>query len=150
MSIIEKVSNLAQRVTGHLVSLSDQPTEVEQERKKLDKYSFRQASIAVAVTLFVILGNKWISPMVGIITGSVSATVGFLFFLNSSRYIRDTWTLEKELITTTDKKKRSQLTYKLSIKRGYGDVDRNKGMACLTLSGGIFGLTVLMKLVFNL
>ena len=124
-----------------------------QVTKELEKKNLRTpdwglvffAFIGVAGITLVIFGNMC-SYWVGIGVGSGLAVIGFLYFVNSSKYVRDIWELEIKISNTEGEKDRLVLSQDLSMKIGYRDVDRNWGMACLTLSAGVLGLTAIMVL----
>lgn len=146
---VKKVRGFAQRAADTVVTLdARRPAGVEKElRRGWDNYLFRWTLSAGAVIALTILGNLWWSIWVGIIAASLLALAGFLWFVNSSRYVRDIWTLQEELARIENEESRLHCSHKIDIIAALRDVDRSYGMACLTLSAAIFGLTVLMAMI---
>jgi hypothetical protein len=117
----------------------------KKHRKTLDiNIGLQAVASLLGITIVILVNIIWI--WMGIIVGSFMTLLGFTFFLDSSRYVRDIWKIEIEIKNTDDIKKVSELSQELSMKIGYRDVDRNWGMAYLTLAAGIFGLTAIMAL----
>jgi len=149
---VGKVRGSAQRVADAVVTLNARrPPGVEKElRRGWDNYLSRWALSAGAVIALVTFGNLWWSIWVGVIAGSLVALAGFLWFVNSSRYVRDIWTLQEELARIENEESRLHFSHRIDIIAALRDIDRSWGMACLTLSAGIFGLTLLTAMLVGL
>ena len=149
---VGKVRGSAQRVADAVVTLNARrPPGVEKElRRGWDNYLSRWALRAGAVIALVTFGNLWWSIWVGVIAGSLVALAGFLWFVNSSRYVRDIWTLQEELARIENEESRLHFSHRIDIIAALRDIDRSWGMACLTLSAGIFGLTLLTAMLVGL
>jgi len=117
-------------------------------RKGLDRYLACWTLAIGAMIVLVILGNLW-CIWVGVILGAILAMLGSLRFVSSSRYLRDIWKLESEIIIGEDEESRARLRYEIVVKRGYVETERMWGMASLALAGGVFGLTMLVGTIVN-
>jgi len=60
------------------------------------------------------------------------------------------WTLQEELARIENEESRLHFSHRIDIIAALRDIDRSWGMACLTLSAGIFGLTLLTAMLVGL
>lgn len=136
---------------GKIVKEKQEPLFLE---KKCKIHFFNRSLIGyfflgVISIAIVIGGNQW-SDWVGIIIGSVLVIWGFLMFFHSSQYVRKAWSLEIRFIDETDEQTRKEMQLELSRVRGFIDVNRNWGMALLTMAGGVFAITAISSLIRNI
>lgn len=102
-------------------------------RRGLDGYIIVWGCSILCGTGFIILMNWWLSPFVGVAIGTVLATAGVLWFINSSRYLRD----------SQNTRDQSQI----DLLRSYRDVDVDHGLILLAASAGVFALTMLLLVI---
>jgi len=112
-------------------------------RRGLGRYVVVWGVSLVASCAIVIVGNLFLSSWFGIVAGCLVGIAGLVWFINSSRYVRDAWELEQKWSETLDDQGRAQLARSIRKKRDYRDVDRDHAIVCLSLAAGLFALTML-------
>ena len=99
-------------------------------RRGLDSYLIVWACSILCGVGFIILMDWWLSPFVGVAIGTLLAIAGLLWFINSSRYLRD----------SQNTRDQSQI----DLLRDYWNVDLNHGLILLAAAAGVFALTMLL------
>ena len=117
----------------------------EKVRRRWDpemrKWFLRFALLFTAVTL-----GSWRSIWVGVAAGCLLGVLACLYYINSTRYVRDAWRSLDRKRNTEDPRDRQLLELTREVRRGYQEVDRNFGLACLTLSLITLGVTTVIAM----
>ena len=112
------------------MSMKGSPLETKRLRRGIDKYMAVWTVALMCVAAFVIVGDWWISPFMGIAVGALIAIMGLLRIINSTRYLLDS--------INPLKKNDSELL------KGYKEIEATQGLMSLAISAGIFALTALL------
>jgi len=119
------------------------------ERRGLDRFIVVWGLIFIAACAVVMVGNLLWSSWLGIVAGCLLGIGGLVYMINSSRYVRDAWELEQEMREALDDQTRNELAMRASRKRDYRDVDRSHALIWLSAAAGVFGLTMLLKMIYG-
>ena len=93
----------------------------------------------------VILGS-WRNVWVGVSCGCLLGIIAGLYYINSTRYVRDAWRSLDRKRKTEDQQDSHLLELTRQVQWDYQEVDRNFGIACLTLSLITLGVTTVIAM----
>jgi len=99
-------------------------------RRGLDAYIWWWTGSLTGAGGFITLMDIWVSPLSGVVIGALLAIAGLLWFVNSSRYLRDSQATQDQS--------------RIDLLKGYREVDQAHGLICLAASAGVFALTLLL------
>ena len=102
-------------------------------RRGLDVYIIVWGCSILFGAGFIIVMDWWLSPFIGVGVGTILAVIGLLWFINSSRYLRDS------------QKTRDQS--QIDLLRSYRDVDVDHALILFAASAGVFALTMLLVVI---
>jgi len=106
--------------------------------------------ILTIVLSVVVYGTLNLNVWVGISLSCVFAIIAGLYFINSTRYVRDAWETQDKIRNIKHNASELELLrFKLTIQRDYQEVDRNYGIACLTASLITLAITTLIQIMLG-
>ena len=118
-------------------------------RRGLDAYMGVRLLIIAIVFCAGTMLSLWVTIWFGVAIGCLLGIGAVLYYINSTRYVRDAWATETE-ITKAREEDKGQLDYlamKRTAQRDYQEVDRNFGIAFLTLSLIVLALTTVIAII---
>lgn len=98
-------------------------------KRGLDRYIIVWGCALLGGGASILLLNWWLSCWVGVGAGTLLAILGMLWFVNSSRYVRDT--------------QKAEAQSQIDILNKYKDLDIAHATFCLSTSAAILALTML-------
>lgn len=100
--------------------------------------------IAAAFAIVIVVTWRW-TVWFGIAVSAVLGINAGWWYVNSTRYVRDAWVTRDQLRSASPEQK-PVLELAERLQRDYQDVDRNFGIASLTASLIILGITTVIAI----